>query len=105
ACRRVDVCGNRLAPPTHVHTFTRLHEQPHSSSRPSTSARSSQKSNTAGSAKCEGTTLHKLEKIVSVRPGYLRSHSRSMFLISTRCMFSCEPHREHGMSGNSRARA
>src|SRR6185369_18012453 len=64
-----------------------------------------EKSAARGSARCEATTLRRLEKIDSVRPGYCCSHACSIFLISWRCMFSCEPQSVQGISGNSRARA
>src|SRR5471032_2307230 len=49
------------------------------------------KSNRLRSASCDGCTFCRLRKILSVRPGVLRSHSCSMSLTTWRCRFSWEP--------------
>src|SRR5690625_357035 len=60
------------------------------------------KSNSSGSASWEGATLPMAAKMESTRPGWLRSHSWSMLLMTWRCRLSWEPHRLQGMMGKPR---
>ncbi|MDT4885857.1 hypothetical protein FQZ97_1221440 [compost metagenome] len=46
------------------------------------------KSNRFRSASCDGATFCRARKMLSVRPGVLRSHSTSMSLTTWRCRFS-----------------